>query len=1225
MDNFFFNSYQWLKTHKFWGLLAFVACFVGLGFYVQNLKFEEDITKLIPVDKENAVYHKVLNTVNFADKIIINISKEGEASEDDLVETANLLTDSLTILQPEYIAQIQGKIDEESIDNTLDFVYEHLPIFLEAKDYETISQKLNKDSIDVLTQANYNALVSPSGIVSRETILRDPLGLTFLALKNLQQSGLNSDFILENGYLMSSDKQHILLFLSLATETNETKKNTLFVNELDRVIGHVNETFQGKVSVSAFGSTLVAVANANQIKRDVQFTVGIALFLLLLILIVFYRKLYIPIILFVPTLFGGLLAMAVLCLVRSEISAISLGIGSVLLGITLDYSLHILTHIRSNNNIKELYKEITQPILMSSLTTALAFLCLLFLSSQALQDLGLFAAISVLGASLFALIFIPQVYKKTVSTEPQQTILDRVAAYPFHKSKWLVALLLIFFGISIFTYDRVVFNKDISSLNFEPENLKQAEAKLDKLTNSQSKSIYLVAYGDTEEEALRKNDQVFQRLQGLKAEDKILRFNSVGGIVKSKAVQKEKIAQWNSFWSRSKKDSIADLLVESSQPLGFKPTTFQGFYEHLNTAFTAADPSGFSALKLIDNNDLISSKDGMSTVSNLIKIEHSKVSQLENAFEDLSNTVTIDRQQTSERFLGHLKKDFNHLMQYSLVVILVLLWLFYRSVSLTLVTAIPICLTWLLTIGIMGVLGLEFNIFNIIISTFIFGLGIDYSIFVTNGMLRHYQTGENVLRSYKVSIILSVITTILGMGVLIFAKHPALYSVSTISVIGILSAMITTFAIQPLLFKLLIGSHSKRPITLRYLIHSSVSFGYFGLVGLSLSIISVLVVPLIPVSGKKKMPIFHYLVSKFMKSVLYTNPLVSKKVLNPYQESFKNPVVIIANHSSFLDILAIGMLHPKIIFLVSDWVYHSPVFGKAVKLAGFYPVSDGLEKGMNHLKTKIDQGYSIAVFPEGTRSYTHQMRRFHKGAFLLAETFNLDILPVLIHGNSEVLPKGTFIIKDGSITIKLLERIKPDDARFGISYSEKTKGISKYFKAEFEAFRDELETESYFHPMVLEEFRYKGDAVFNTVKQDLKKNSANYFAILPYVGQSDRILHLTDSYGQLNNLLALDGPLRNITSLVLDESKMTIAEHTVTANGPYKLKYVNGLSDSAPDILILNFLDSNPLINSGLSLKQPLKMLILIHQGEFLDEVQQLRSNMKLVFGNETMQLYKKP
>lgn len=1225
MDNFFFRSYQWLKKHKILALLAFLCCFVGLGLYVQKLQFEEDITKLIPVDEENAVYQKVLNTVNFADQVIINISKEKDTSEEDLVQAASQLIDSLAQLQPEFISQVQGEIDEENLEATLEFVYDHLPVFLETKDYELISEKLNKDSIDAITRANYNTLISPSGIVSRETILRDPIGLTFMALKNLQQIGKNSDFILQNGFLMSMDKQHILLFITLGTETNETKKNTLFVNELNSIIGAINEQFRGKVTISSFGATLVAVANANQIKQDIQFTVGIALVLLLVILIVFYRKIYIPIILLVPTLFGGLLALAILCLVRTEISAISLGIGSVLLGITIDYSLHILTHIRNNYNIGELYKEITQPILMSSITTALAFLCLLFLSSPALQDLGLFAAISVLGASVFALIFIPQVYSDNSAKESQLTVLERFAKIPFDKIKWFVGLLSLFFVVSLFTYNRVEFNKDIASLNFEPEYLKQAEDQLDKLTNSKSKSIFLVSYGASEEEVLQVNDKVFDKLRELKMQGEILQFNSVGGIVSSNQLQDEKIEQWKAFWTTEKKDSVVELLVESSVPLGFKPTTFQGFYEHLNSTFTSASPADFSELALVNNSDLISTKEGMVTVSTLVKLEHGKVAQVESAFKDFSNTVLIDRQQTSERFLGNLKTDFNHLMQYSLLAVLLLLLLFYRSLSLTLVTAIPICLTWLLTIGIMGFFGLEFNIFNIIICSFIFGLGIDYSIFVTNGMLRHYRTGENVLMTYKVSIILSVITTILGMGVLVFAKHPALYSVSLISVIGILSALITTFTIQPLLFHLLIGSHSKRPISLRYLVHSSLSFGYFGIGGVLLSLASVILIPIIPISKKRKMAVFHKLVSKFMKSVLYTNPFVSKKVLNPHKENFKNPVVIIANHTSFLDILAIGMLHPKIIFLVNDWVYNSPVFGRAVKLAGFYPVSDGVEKGLSHLKTKIEQGYSIAVFPEGSRSDTHRIKRFHKGAFLLAETFQLDILPVLIHGNSEVLPKNTFIIKDGSITVKILGRIHPNDISYGSNYTGKTKGISRFFKESFEELRKEIETESYYHPLILEEYRYKGDVLYESVKRDLKNNRTAYFSLLPFIGQNETILHLTDSVGQLNSLLAMDNPSRKITSVVFDKSKLAIAQYTVTANGPYKLNYLGLVPDQPFDILILNFSESHHLRNFDLSLKQPLKMLILIHHGKVLADEQGLTTNMKLVSKNDIIQLYITP
>src|SRR5690606_35428045 len=133
----------------------------------------------------------------------------------------------------------------------------------------------------------------------------------------------------------------------------------------------------------------------------------------------------------------------------------------------------------------------------------------------------------------------------------------------------------------------------------------------------------------------------------------------------------------------------------------------------------------------------------------------------------------------------------------------VLLSLFYRNLKLTFITIIPIIITWFITIGIMGLLNIEFNIFNVIISTFIFGLGIDYSIFITNGLLKQKEMNTQILSTYKASVLLSVITTILGVGVLVLAKHPALYSISIVSIIGITSAMFIAFTIQPLLFNYL--------------------------------------------------------------------------------------------------------------------------------------------------------------------------------------------------------------------------------------------------------------------------------------------------------------------------------------------------------------------------------------------------------------------------------------
>src|SRR5690606_19918724 len=151
--------------------------------------------------------------------------------------------------------------------------------------------------------------------------------------------------------------------------------------------------------------------------------------------------------------------------------------------------------------------------------------------------------------------------------------------------------------------------------------------------------------------------------------------------------------------------------------------------------------------------------------------------------------------------LGDLKNEFNRLIGYSLIAVFLILLLFYRSLELTLLTILPIGITWVITLGLLNLLDIEFNILNIIVSTFIFGLGLDYSIFITNAFLSEYSTGKRVLKTYRTSILLSVITTLLGIGALFFAVHPALRSISPVSIIGIISSMLVAFIIQGYIFQ----------------------------------------------------------------------------------------------------------------------------------------------------------------------------------------------------------------------------------------------------------------------------------------------------------------------------------------------------------------------------------------------------------------------------------------
>ena len=1166
MGRFFYQIYLRIQSNKAITLCIAFALLFSLVYFSLKLKFEEDITKLIPENEKAVTLNKVLDQVDFADKIVVHLKVKEKGDINELTQVASQLVELIEKECGNYITDIQGLVNDDDFEETFEFVYDNLPLFLTPEDYTIIKQNTTTEAIQKRTADNYKTLISPSGFVARSTILKDPFGMSFLGLQKLKELQVGDDFTIKNGFVVSKDGNHLLLFIKPKLASNETNKNTAFVTKLNSIKTKLNSNFKNRISIGYYGATVVAVANANQIKADIQLTVSIALSILFLILILFYKKISIPLILFSPTVFGALLAVTALYFFRGTISAISIGIGSILLGITLDFSLHILTHYRKNSNVKELYADVTKPIVMSSITTALAFLCLLFIKSRALQDLGIFAAVSVFGAAFFALLLIPHLYKPGNIKKKKSNFIDTIANFEFSKNKVLLISCMLLFVISIFTYNNVLFDKDISKMNYQTQELLDEENSLNSLLNTASKSLYIVAHGKTLNEALSENQNVYTSLKSFKEQQKIISFSSVASVVLGEKHQEDKIDNWNRFWSEEKQNFVKEELISSGKLYGFKASTYNHFYDRLSNLQNGFQDiltiEDYQEVKTLNTNEYISGTENFFTVLSSLKVNETNAANIKSFFEENKNVVVIDRQAMNETFLNGFKNNFNTLLGYSFIAVLLVLFFFFKRIELVLITIVPIALTWLVTIGLMGILGLSFNIFNIIISTFIFGLGVDYAIFMTNGLIKEYETGERHLPIYRTSIILSVITTILGVGVLIFAKHPALYSIALICLLGILTALVITFVIQPILFRGAITNRAKKgfaPLEFRKTIHSIISFTFYGLGGMLLSLIAITLLKVLPINKKAKFKWLHGAMAKLATSVLYSNPFVNKSVvLN--KETFKKQAVIIANHTSFLDTLAIALVTPKVIFLVNDWVYKSPVFGQLAKVAGYYPVSSGVDGSLDHLKEKMRQGYSLIVFPEGKRMFSNKLGRFHKGAFFLAEELNLDVLPLYIHGNSEVLPKGDFIIYDGAITVNVGDRIAIDDPVLGNSVKEKTKIISKIFKNDFQKFREEVESPTYFKKLVLSNFVYKSEAIYNAVKYDLNKNIELYHVTSKLIDLDAKLLHISDDYGQLDLLLNYYSNTRKITTFIADETKATIASNNFIGKDR-TINYVKQLSE----------------------------------------------------------------
>lgn len=191
---------------------------------------------------------------------------------------------------------------------------------------------------------------------------------------------------------------------------------------------------------------------------------------------------------------------------------------------------------------------------------------------------------------------------------------------------------------------------------------------------------------------------------------------------------------------------------------------------------------------------------------------------------------------------------------------------------------------------------------------------------------------------------------------------------------------------------------------------------------------------------------YHKLLWLIARFVINNIPGVKFTYNNPHKENFEKPAVIISNHQSHLDLMCAMMLTPKMVILTNDWVWNNPFYGKIIRYAEFYPVSNGFDESLQHIKDLVSRGYSVLVYPEGTRSADCSILRFHCGAFFIAEQLNLDIIPMFIHGPGQVLSKKDYYLKTGSIYVDIKERITSNDLSFGKTFRERTRCIEKFYR-----------------------------------------------------------------------------------------------------------------------------------------------------------------------------------
>lgn len=179
---------------------------------------------------------------------------------------------------------------------------------------------------------------------------------------------------------------------------------------------------------------------------------------------------------------------------------------------------------------------------------------------------------------------------------------------------------------------------------------------------------------------------------------------------------------------------------------------------------------------------------------------------------------------------------------------------------------------------------------------------------------------------------------------------------------------------------------------------------------------------------------------------------------NPHGEDFSKPAVYICNHQSHLDLMPMLALTPKCIVLTADWVWKNPAYRFTIRNAEFLPASQGVDLIMPKLQSLVERGYNIIIFPEGTRSENCKINRFKQGAFHVAQSLGIDILPCVIYGAGHALPKHGRYLRSWPIHMEIDSRISPEQMRqMGETTLKQASAMRAYYKKRYSEIANRME------------------------------------------------------------------------------------------------------------------------------------------------------------------------
>lgn len=1151
--------YLWLASHRPLVLVSTVLISILCVLISSRLDLEEDILGLLPQNDQIVDDYKyTLRKFKQIDRVYFDVGIN--SSDPDKLGLAadefygRLATNSTFV-------RVMYRLDMSGQRRVLDFLTGALPNLFTDADAQALTNKLSPDKIREYLTTMRRKLAGPEGMVLKEVVAADAIGMIELVGQKVLplQTGFG-DAKIEDGRITSADGKHVLLMAEPKFASSNSKDSAMLVSQMLGAARDVESHFPG-VHIAITGGHRMSVDNATLIKHDARRCILLGMAAMLVLCLTAYRRRWLSTVTFLPSLFGTLMAGVVLALWQHHLSAIATGFATIAIGITVDYAIYVIYHLDDaagldREGVGRHVGRLVLPITVGALTTMAAFVVMASSPMHGYQQLGIFGAAGVLFSAAFALIILPllvPIPKQTGQPPLWLTrLMTRFTAWGGNKRPWLLLVMLVLSVVTAFGIRRLRFEGDVSKFNGITAATHADDETIRKTWGDALEMTLVVARGATEEEALQKNDHAAEVLAH---DPDVKSVYSLASVCPSVATQKANIQRWKTFWTPERREALRKTVTQIGTELGFTTNAFDIFWQRIESEPKLLTLEMFRGTPLDQVlNERVALAPGDDAVTTLLKLDN-RVQAAARLRRTMPEMIVLDQRAFTQHIADLARSGLSHSAFWIGIFVVAIVYFSLGAIELVIATILPLAFGLLWTFGAMGWLGLPIDMMNSMFVIFIIGVGEDYSVFLVTSKLDEWRGRPQRIGATSASVLISALTTIFGFAVLVFAKHPVLFSMGTTVLLGMVCAFAATLILTPFLMDVLLFRPQPRGAPRWW--HLLGTLWVFLHLGGSQVFLYYILRPILKLLGRRQADDEVRSATRFLaRGVVKWMPFGKLEFQNISRETFAKPAIVISNHQSSVDVMLIVSLPGDVRQTAKKRVFDNPMLGIGCKVLGHVMVEPDkpevtLERCREVLSRNSNAGSAahdssgaslVHFFPEGTRSHDGFLQRFHRGAFELAVELRQEILPIVLCDSWTAVPRDAYWFERFHTTVRAWPRITPET----FDYSKGSLALMRHCESAvrdaLQKQLDEINTPKVLRRKVERLYRYQGKYVEQFVQWKMKMDPV--FPTLDSVVPQGFVLDLGCGYGIASHWLAYCRDGRTFLGVDYDEDKIRIARQS---------------------------------------------------------------------------------